>query len=84
MADKITADLEITISAKIIKRIRIQKHRMAILSATLTVEPHIQYKTHSPLPASKPVNDNQAKTDFLFSDPNHTDEHSTKTNLKFL
>lgn len=84
VADKITADLGITISAKIIERIRTQKHRMAILAATLTVEPPIQSQTQSPLPASKPVNENQAKTDFSFSDPNQTDEPSTKTNLKFL
>lgn len=81
VADKISNDLGIKISAKIIERIRTQKTRMAILAATLTVEPYVQPK--APYPPPSP-NESPLKTDFSFSDPNQTDENSIKTNLKFL
>lgn len=81
VADKISSDLGIIISAKIIERIRTQKTRMAILAATLTVEPYVQPKAPYPTPSP---NESPLKTDFSFSDPNQTDENSIKTNLKFL
>ena len=81
VADKISSDLGIIISAKIIERIRTQKTRMAILAATLTVEPYVQPKAPYPNPSP---NESPLKTDFSFSDPNQTDENSIKTNLKFL
>lgn len=84
VAHKISTDLGITISAKIIERIRTQKTRIAILAATLTVEPYVQPKAPYPTPLPNSANESPLKTDFSFSDPNQTDENSIKTNLKFL
>jgi hypothetical protein len=83
VAHKISTDLGITISTKIIERIRTQKKRMTILAATLMVEYKVEPKVINPVPSSS-ANESHFKTDFSFSDPNQTDEHHIKTNLKFL
>lgn len=84
VAHKISTDLGITISTKIIERIRTQKKRMAILAATLMVESKVESKVINPVPSPSSANEGHLKTDFSFSDPNQTDEHHIKTNLKFL